>query len=82
MQAVRLDNVAGPTEIRIETLQKPEPVPGETLVCVRAAALNHRDVYIAQGKYPGIALPVTPGSDGAGATRAIGCAAGEPWPRR
>ena len=66
MQAVRLDNAAGPTEIRIETLQTPEPVPGETLVRVRAAALNHRDVYIAQGKYPGIALPVTPGSDGAG----------------
>jgi len=66
MQAVRLVETAGPAGARVETLQSPEAAAGETLVRVRAAALNHRDVYISQGKYPGIALPVTLGSDGAG----------------
>jgi zinc-binding alcohol dehydrogenase/oxidoreductase len=66
MQAVRLEETAGPAGIRVESLQVPEPAPGETLVRIRAAALNHRDVYITHGKYPGITLPVTLGADGAG----------------
>ncbi len=37
-------------------------------VCVqlKAAALNHRDLYISQGLYPAIRTPVVLGSDGAG----------------
>lgn len=44
------------------------PVPSEDQVVVKlhAAALNHRDVWITQGKYPGIVTPVVLGSDGAG----------------
>jgi len=66
MQAVRLRETAGPDALRIETVPIPEAGPGEAIVRLRAAAFNHRDVYVTQGKYPGIALPVTPGSDGAG----------------
>jgi zinc-binding alcohol dehydrogenase/oxidoreductase len=47
----------------------PEPGPGEAVVALRAAALNHRDVFITQGKYPGIKFPVILGSDGAGEYR-------------
>jgi len=45
-----------------------DPLPGENEVVVRlkAAALNHRDVFIRQGLYAGIKLPVILGSDGAG----------------
>lgn len=45
-----------------------DPVPGdgEVLVDLKAASLNHRDVFITQGKYPGIRYPVILGSCGAG----------------
>lgn len=47
----------------------PQPGPGEALVALRAAALNHRDVYITKGQYPGITTPKILGSDGAGEYR-------------
>ncbi|MBN8681020.1 MAG: zinc-binding dehydrogenase [Chitinophagales bacterium] len=52
----------------LQVVDHPEPRPDEgfALVRIRAAALNHRDVYIAQGQYAGISTPVIPGSDGAG----------------
>ncbi|KAF7291249.1 NAD(P)-binding protein [Mycena indigotica] len=40
--------------------------PGEVLVKIGAAALNHRDVWIRKGLYPKIAFGSTFGSDGAG----------------
>ena len=48
------------------------PGPGEVVVNVKAAALNHRDVWIAKGKYADIRLPCVPGSDGAGVVDAVG----------
>ncbi len=47
----------------------PEPGSGEDLVEIKAAALNHRDVWITKGFYPGIVFPVILGSDGAGFCR-------------
>lgn len=47
----------------------PHPVKGEALVALRAAALNHRDLFITQGLYAGIKFPVILGSDGAGEYR-------------
>ena len=46
----------------------PEPVAyaGTVKVDLKRAAFNRRDYWIQQGKYPGIAFPVVPGSDGAG----------------
>ncbi len=44
----------------------PEPAEGDTLVEIKAAAMNHRDVYITQGLYPGIDYPIILGSDGVG----------------
>ena len=41
---------------------------GETLVYLKAAALNHRDIWIQQGQYGGIKYPTILGSDGAGIT--------------
>ena len=39
---------------------------GEAIVAVRAAALNHRDLWIQQGQYAGLRYPIIPGADGAG----------------
>jgi zinc-binding alcohol dehydrogenase/oxidoreductase len=44
----------------------PTPAEGEILVRLRAAALNHRDVWITQGLYAGIKYPTILGSDGMG----------------
>ncbi len=38
------------------------------IVHLKAAALNHRDVWIMKGMYPGINYPLIPGSDGTGVT--------------
>jgi zinc-binding alcohol dehydrogenase/oxidoreductase len=40
--------------------------PGEAIVQVYAAALNHRDVWIQRGQYAGLRYPIVVGSDGAG----------------
>jgi len=61
-----LHEIGGPQNLRVEDVPEPSAKPGETIVRVRAAALNHRDVFITQGLYPNIALPCTLGSDGAG----------------
>ncbi len=50
----------------VEEVREPQPETGETLVRVRAGALNHRDVFITQGLYPNVALPCMLGADGAG----------------
>jgi zinc-binding alcohol dehydrogenase/oxidoreductase len=72
MLAVRLHEIGGPQNLRVEEIPRPEPAGGDVLVRVRAAAFNRRDVFIAQGLYPGIKLPVTLGSDGAGVLESTG----------
>lgn len=47
----------------------PAAQKGEGIVSLYAAALNHRDLFITQGLYAGIKMPVIPGSDGAGEYR-------------
>ncbi len=63
MQAARLHETGGPEKLRIEEAPIPEGGEGRTVVSVRAAALNHRDVFITRGLYPNIALPRILGSD-------------------
>jgi NADPH:quinone reductase-like Zn-dependent oxidoreductase len=57
MRAVVFKEHGGPDQL-IET-EVPDPVPGpnETLVRVRACALNHLDIWTRQGM-PGIAIPL------------------------
>jgi zinc-binding alcohol dehydrogenase/oxidoreductase len=72
MEAVRLHETGGPESLRIDRIPRPTAAEGEVLVRLRAAALNHRDVFITQGLYPNIRMPVTPGSDGVGEIEAVG----------
>ncbi|MCY7350342.1 MAG: zinc-binding dehydrogenase [Cytophagaceae bacterium] len=58
--------------IQLTDVEKPRPEAGEVLVQLRAAALNHRDVWVQKGLYPGMRLPVVPGSDGAGVVVELG----------
>lgn len=72
MRAVRLHEIGGPEKLVVEDVEQPTPGPGEILVKIAFAAFNRRDVFITQGLYPGIKLPVQPGSDGAGVVAAHG----------
>jgi zinc-binding alcohol dehydrogenase/oxidoreductase len=63
--------------VQLTTVETPIAGPGEVIVNIRAAALNHRDVFVQQGLYPGIKLPVILGSDGAGVVSAVGAGVDE-----
>lgn len=62
-----------------EVLEVPKPKagPGEAVVRLEAAALNHRDVWIQKGQYAGLKYPIVPGSDGAGVV--VEAPDGEDW---
>lgn len=52
--------------LSIEQVKPPKSAEGEKIIHLRYAALNKRDDWIARGAYPGITLPLIPGSDGTG----------------
>lgn len=72
MQAIKIKMCSGPDALTLESAPIPQPAPGEVRVRVRAAALNHRDVFVSQGKYPAVTLPAILGSDGAGEVDGVG----------
>jgi len=72
MEAVRLHEQGGPGMLRLDRTPEPAIADGEALIRVRAAALNRRDLFITQGLYPKVRLPITLGSDGAGEVAALG----------
>jgi NADPH:quinone reductase-like Zn-dependent oxidoreductase len=72
MKAIVLHEVGGPEKLRFEELPDPPPSAGEVVVRLKAAALNHRDLWICLGKYAGIKLPIVLGSDGAGVVAEVG----------
>jgi zinc-binding alcohol dehydrogenase/oxidoreductase len=72
MKAVVLREPGGPEALVYEETETPVVGPGEALVRLRAAALNHRDTFIRQGLQLRDALPLIPGSDGAGTVAAVG----------
>lgn len=60
------------TGLLLETVETPVPAEGEALVRIRAAALNHRDQWIREGKYAKIQYPAILGSDGCGVVESVG----------
>src|SRR3954447_5072452 len=72
MKAIILRELGEPENLRLEDVPEPQPAAHEVLVRLKAAALNHRDVWIRKGLYAGIKLPVILGSDGAGEVAAAG----------
>lgn len=72
MRAFKLDRADGIGSAHIADMPSPEPGPDDIRVDVLAAALNHRELWIAQGAYPGMTLPATLGCDGCGVIGAVG----------
>lgn len=69
----------GVNELVLDDVPMPQPGPGEVLVHLRTAALNHRDVWIKGGQYAGLRFPIIPGSDGAGVVADVGAGVDRAW---
>ena len=65
VKAIRIHEDGGPEVLRYEEAPDPVPGNGEVLVRLRAAALNHIDLWIRKGR-PSVPKPRILGSDGAG----------------
>ena len=76
MRALRIEAVG---RVALSRGAGPVPAPGEAVVELRAAALNHRDVWIKLGQYAGLRYPCIPGSDGAGVVASVGPGADPSW---
>ena len=72
MKALTLTRTDGPDAVELAEHPTPEPAAGQVRVALKAAALNHRELWITQGLYPGMKLPATLGCDGAGVVEAVG----------
>lgn len=79
MQALTFTAV---NEMKLQPAPDPVPAAGEAVVRLKAAALNHRDVWIKQGQYAGLKWPCIPGSDGAGVVSEVGEGVDPSWVAR
>ena len=65
MKAIRIHEDGGPEVLRYEDAPDPVPGTGQVLIELRAASLNHLDVWIRKG-LPSVPKPRILGADGAG----------------
>jgi NADPH:quinone reductase-like Zn-dependent oxidoreductase len=65
VKAIRIHEDGGPEVLRYEDAPDPEPGEGDVLVELRAASLNHLDVWMRKG-LPSVPKPRILGADGAG----------------
>jgi len=73
MRAVCFYSHGGPEVLQYKDLPEPEPGPEQVLVRLKAAALNHLDLWVRNGLPKSkIEYPHIPGADGAGEVAAVG----------
>jgi NADPH:quinone reductase-like Zn-dependent oxidoreductase len=76
MRAVVVERFGGPEVLHVVQRPVPEPGPGQVLVRVRAAAVNHGETKIRRGLVPELGSPPLPlGSDLSGTVVATGTGA-------
>ena len=71
MLAARIHEEGGPEVLRVEEIPDPVAGPGQVLVRLHAASLNHLDVWVRRG-LPSVPKPRILGADGAGVVEALG----------
>ncbi len=76
MKALQL---ISPGKISIVDVDTPVPASGQVLVKLQAAALNKRDQFIREGKYPNLKFPAILGSDGSGIVEQTGEQVDSAW---
>jgi len=65
VKAIRIHEDGGPEVLRYEDVPDPTPGEGDVLIELRAASLNHLDIWIRKG-LPSVSKPRILGADGAG----------------
>ena len=73
MKAIYYNAHGGPDVLKYGEVEEPEVRPGTVKIAVRAASLNHIDLWLRRG-LPGIEIPFPhiPGSDAAGVVTEVG----------
>jgi NADPH2:quinone reductase len=71
VKAVRIHEDGGPEVLRYEDAPEPVPGTGHVLVRLRAASLNHLDLWVRKG-LPSVPKPRILGADGAGLVEELG----------
>jgi NADPH:quinone reductase-like Zn-dependent oxidoreductase len=71
VKAVRIHEDGGPEVLRVEEAPDPVAGPGQVLIRLRAASLNHLDLWVRKG-LPSVPKPRILGADGAGIVEALG----------
>jgi NADPH:quinone reductase-like Zn-dependent oxidoreductase len=71
VKAIVIHEDGGPEVLRFEEVPDPAPGPSEVLVRLKAASLNHLDLWIRAGR-PSVPKPRILGADGAGHVEALG----------
>jgi NADPH:quinone reductase-like Zn-dependent oxidoreductase len=73
MKAIRFHSFGDAGVLRYEDAPAPEVQPADVLINLKAAALNHLDIFVREGsREKNIRLPHIPGCDGAGVIAAAG----------
>lgn len=71
MRALQFEEHGEPDRLRVVDRDPPAPPAGSVRIGLRAAALNHLDLFVLRG-LPGVTLPHVGGADGAGVVEALG----------
>ena len=72
MRAAIFHEHGGPDVVRIEQVARPRPGPGEVLVQVKAAAMNHLDLWVRRGIPIETTMPHIGGCDISGVIAEVG----------
>ncbi|HMF39514.1 MAG TPA: alcohol dehydrogenase catalytic domain-containing protein, partial [Polyangia bacterium] len=70
--AIVVQQVGGPEQLRFQEIPDPAPGPGEARVRQTAIGVNFIDVYFRTGLYKSPHLPFVPGQEAAGVVEAVG----------
>src|SRR5436305_251221 len=65
-RAAVYEEPVGPAGVRIRELPRTEPAPGTVTIAIRAASINHLDLFLAQGLQRDVKPPRVIAADGAG----------------
>lgn len=71
MKAIRIHKHGDVDVLKIDDISMPQIHENEILVRIKAASLNHLDLWVRKG-IPGVPLPMIMGSDGSGTIAEIG----------
>lgn len=71
-QAIVVHQYGGPEVLRVEHIDVPSPGRGQLKLRQTCLGVNFHDVYVRSGLYKTLALPGTPGIEGAGIVEQVG----------